>query len=244
MMTAVEKIRSYFEKAVFYIKNILIKAKKGFVGFSVIFTLVVIAVGIGAGTVWVKSFAKEPEKTEIVETKENENDSKLPGEIEKRIVTVEEIETSLAKIGQLSTYYGSYKVTKEVEHSRYFIDDWKIPLTKNVIHLECEGIVKVGYDIEKITPVVDNDSQKIYIYLPEPKVLDNYVIWDSVRCEETNNILNPIDFEQYQILIVEIEEQGLADAKEKGIYNDAEENLKKIVEGFLSGFEEYDIEFV
>ena len=36
----------------------------------------------------------------------------------------------------------------------------------------------------------------------------------------------------------------LADAEEKGIYKDAEKNLKIIIEGFLSGFEEYDIEFV
>ena len=69
---------------------------------------------------------------------------KLPGETEKRIVTIDEVETKLAEIGELSTYSGRYEVTKEADYSRYFLDDIKVPGTKNTVHLECEGIVKVG----------------------------------------------------------------------------------------------------
>lgn len=102
----------------------------------------------------------------------------------------------------------------------------------------------MGYDVEEITIEVDNDSQKIYISLPAPKVLDNYVIWDSVKCREENNILNPIDFEQYQGLISEIEDEGLALVEADGIYEDAKANMETIIRNFLSGFEDYEIVFL
>ena len=102
----------------------------------------------------------------------------------------------------------------------------------------------MGYDVEEITIEVDNDSQKIYISLPAPRVLDNYVIWDTVKCQEENNILNPIDFEQYQTLIAEIEDDGLALVEADGIYADAEENMMTIIRNFLSGFEDFEIIFL
>lgn len=98
--------------------------------------------------------------------------------------------------------------------------------------------------MEEITIEVDNDSKKIYISLPAPKVLDNYVIWDTVKCQEENNILNPIDFEQYQELISEIEDDGLALVEADGIYADAEENMITIIRNCLSGCENFEIIFL
>jgi len=168
----------------------------------------------------------------------------LPGEVEKRIVTKSEIEEKLVEIDQLATYSGEYTVSKAVDYKRYFLDDIPVPGTTNKINIECTGIVKVGYRVSEITPTVDNDSQKIYIALPEPDVLDNYIIWDSVKVSESNNILNPIDFEQYQKLIGEIEAEGLAKAEEDGIYTAAEEHIKVVIRNFLSGFQEYEIVFL
>ena len=156
----------------------------------------------------------------------------------------DEIETKLVEIGELSTYSGEYSVTREADYSRYFIDDIKIPGTTNTVHIECEGIVKVGYNIDDVNIKVDNDSFKIYIGLPEAAVNDNYVIWDTVKCVEANNFLNPIDFAQYQTLIDEIEADGLKQAEEKGIYKSAEDNVKKIIVNFLSGFDGFEIIFM
>lgn len=171
-------------------------------------------------------------------------DLALPGEVEKRRITVDEVETKLVEIGQFSTYSGEYSVTKSADFTRYFIDNIAIPGTTNTIQIECRGLVKVGYDVEDITPTVDNDSQKIYIALPAAKVLDNYVIWDTVKCTENNTILNPIDFAQYQTLISEIEAQGLEQAEAGGIYTRAEEHIKGIISSFLSGFPEFQVVFL
>jgi hypothetical protein len=159
-------------------------------------------------------------------------------------VTVEEIEVVLVDISQFSTYSGEYTATKSAEYTRYFLDDIAVPGTTNTISIECSGIVKVGYEVEDIKIEVDNDSLKIYISLPEAQVLDNYVIWDTVRCKEENNILNPIDFEQYQGLIAEIESDGLGLAEADGIYENAEANMQTVIRNFLSGFEDFEIIFL
>ena len=92
--------------------------------------------------------------------------------------------------------------------------------------------------------VVKVDDDKIYIKLPEAQLNDNYVIWDTVTCSESNNILNPIEFSQYQEIVDEIEEMGLADVESKGIYQNASENVKKIMNGFLSEFKDYEIVYM
>ena len=187
---------------------------------------------------------EEAEVVEPINPTEEKFNLELPAEVEKRIVTVEEVEVVLIDISQFSTYSGEYTTTKSAEYTRYFLDNIAVPGTTNTINLECKGVVKVGYDVEDITIEVDNDSQKIYISLPAPKVLDNYIIWDTVKCQEENNILNPIDFEQYQTLIAEIEEDGLALVEADGIYADAEENMMTIIRNFLSGFEDFEIIFL
>ena len=211
---------------------------------STIAVLLTLAIVFGAGY-FVGSFPDEDaEVVEPINPTEEEFDLKLPAEVEKRIVTVEEVEVVLVDVSQFSTYSGEYTTTKSAEYTRYFLDNIAVPGTTNTINLECKGIVKVGYDVDEITIKVDNDSQNIYISLPAPKVLDNYVIWDSVKCREENNILNPIDFEQYQGLISEIEDEGLALVEADGIYEDAKANMETIIRNFLSGFEDYEIVFL
>ena len=209
---------------------------------SAIAALLAIVLIFGSGYLLGKYYGN---RGEVVEENDSEGfDLKLPGEQEIRVVTVDEVEMRLVEIGQLSTYSGEYSVTKSANFTRHIIDNIAIPGTTNTIQIECQGLVKVGYDMESITPTVDNESQKIYIALPEAKVLDNYIIWDTVYCSENNTILNPIDFSQYQTLISEIEAQGLAQAENDGIYDKAEEHIKSIVQTFLSGFDEYTVVFL
>jgi len=211
---------------------------------STLAVLLTLSLVFGAGY-FVGSFPdEEAEIVEPINPAEEKFDLELPAEVEKRIVTVEEVEVMLVDISQFSTYSGEYTTTKLAEYTRYFLDNIAVPGTTNTINLECKGIVKVGYDVEEITIEVDNDSKKIYISLPAPKVLDNYVIWDTVKCQEENNILNPIDFEQYQALISEIEDDGLALVEADGIYADAEENIITIIRNCLSGFEDFEIIFL
>ena len=181
-----------------------------------------------------------------LEQKNNQSgiDLKLRGENEKSIVTIEEVEAKLKGIAELSSYSGEYTVTYGRDSARYWLDNIKIFGTTNSIEIKASGVVKVGYDMSKMVINVDNDSSKIYIKLPEIQLNDNYVIWDTVTCSESNNILNPIEFSQYEEIVDEIEQMGLEDVESKGIYDNASENIKNIIKAFLSGFKEYEIVYM
>lgn len=184
----------------------------------------------------------EAEGVAVEEADEESFDLKLPGEVEKRVVTVEEVEAKLMEMAELTTYSGEYTVTKGKNGARYLLDDIKVIGTTNSVKITASGVVKVGYDINEIEVRVDDD--KIYIKLPEAKLNDNYVIWDTVSCSESNSIFNPIEFSQYEELIDEIEKEGLEQTESEGIYQKAEENVKQIMDGFLAEFKDYEIEYM
>ena len=69
--------------------------------------------------------------------------------------------------------------------------------------------------------------------------------WDeSMVCEEENNFLNPIEFEQYQTLIAEIKEEGLKQAKDNGLFDTVKENAEKLITNFLGCFVDYQVSFL
>ena len=157
-------------------------------------------------------------KAEVVPTSSSGIDLKLPGEVEKSIITVDEVEAKILEIGELATCEGDYTVTRGKDFTRYFVD--KIPVR------------------------VDNESMKIYVALPQAKIMSNQLIWDSVICNEQNSMLNPIDFAQYQTLISEIESEGLEEVQKKGFFDTVESNAKKLIGNFLGCFADYTVEFI
>lgn len=213
----------------------LLKASK-----NAITVLIVLVVVFLAGFFTAKMTTSSGEA--VVNANEGAFDLKLPGEVQKRIVTIDEIESKLMEMAQLTTYSSEYFVEHQEKESRYMLDDIKIIGTENTITATAKGVAKVGIDVKDIVVKVDDD--KIYIRLPEVRLNDNYIIWDSVTCVENNNILNPIEFSQYQRIIEELEAKGLKDAEEKKIYDKAESNVKTIINAFLSEFQDYEIVYM
>ncbi len=213
---------------------------------SSLFTIILIlAVGFAGGCYfWMNKMETEAE-TEVVMDDNAKIDIKLPTEQEKRIITKEEIEAKLVEIGELATYSGEYTVEHTEEEYRDLLDRFRIPGTKNLIALKCEGVVKVGYDVKDIGVQVDNESMKIYLTFPkQAEILDNYIVWDTVECDEKDCWNNPIEFVQYKAMLTELEAKGLVQVEEKGIYKAAEDNFKSIIETFFYGFEDYELIFI
>ncbi len=208
---------------------------------TIISVAVVITLVFGAGFFFGRNYDKQEPKV-VVDDSDSDFDLRLPGEQEKRVVTVDEVKLKLQEIKELATYSGTYEVTKSVDETRYVLDDIKLPGTKNTITVTCTGVVKVGYDLNDVSIKVETD--KIYISLPEPQINDNYIVWDSIQFDEKNNILNPINSEQYTSLIKDIESEGLEKAINDGIYVDSEKNMKTIIDSFLGQFEGYSIEYM
>ena len=208
---------------------------------EIVAVLIVFGAVYGIGY-YVGTKCTRAENVEVVVAKNVGRNIELPGEVEKRVVTKKEVESKLSEIAELSTYTDEYKVTLSKDATRHFLNDIPVFGTTNSIEITCSGIVKVGYDMNEIKTEVSDD--KIYISLPEAKLNDNYIIWDTVECSEKNNILNPIEFAQYEEMISELETMGLTDAESTGIYRKAEEKLKKIINGFFSEFVDYEIVYM
>ncbi len=208
-------------------------------GYLCIFILIVAIAYFVGYSVGMNSDAED-----VVDNENSLFDFLLPFETEKRNITISEVEAKLSEINEIATYSGEYEVLKKVDYTRYFLDYVPIPGTTNEVQMECDGIVKVGYSIDEISTKIDESSKTIYITLPNPEVLDNYIKWNTIEVNEKNSIFNPIDFEQYEVLIDEIEEEGLEQVEEEGIYDSAEKNMKLIIENFLNDFPDYSVEFM
>lgn len=161
---------------------------------------------------------------------------------EKVEITNIHIEERLDAIGELSTYSFEYTNEKRIRDTREIFGT-PIPGTTKEIDIIYSGVIKVGYEISEIYCEVDNSNNKIYISIPEIKVLDNYIKLDDLQCKERNNILNPIGTNEITMYFQEIKAEELLIAEGQGIYEKAERQLKTIIEGLLAGFEDYEVVF-
>ena len=81
-----------------------------------------------------------------LEQKNNQSgiDLKLPGENEKSIVTIEEVEAKLKGIAELSSYSGEYTVTYGRDSARYWLDNIKILEQQILLKLKQVVLLKLG----------------------------------------------------------------------------------------------------
>ena len=210
--------------------------------FHIVVALILAAiVMMGVSQYWNHYHTKkmEPKEKTVVTSKKEIIPIK-----EKNTITRKEIKSKIFEIGELSTYSCEYSQTLGKSESKYFSDDIKIPFTTNHVEVSCDGVVKVGYNLSDITVNVDNYHDVIYIQIPEANVTNNYIIMDSVKTNDENNIFNPINYDQYDEIFAEIKKTGLEEAINKGVYEKAEDNLKKLLYEFLSEFDEYNIKYV
>ncbi len=212
---------------------------------SVILVFVVIGLAFWFGFSRGESFAEK--EAIAMATKKDTFDLVLPTETEKMIIRKSDIETRLSEVSELAVYSSTYTVNEYVaDFSRYIGEnkDFKIPGSTNSLSFTCEGSLKVGYELSKVKCEIDEEDSKIYIILPTATVLDNHIIWDSVVCNENNNILNPIDFEEYKVIISDIEAKGLEEAETKGIYDSAKRSMETLIRTALKDIVDYEIVFL
>lgn len=172
----------------------------------------------------------------------SDTDLKLPGEKTYVKVTEDELKGELLEIGELSAYSYQYHGTQEREYTQSFLDNIPVIGTKATVKVDADGIVKAGYNLDDV--VINVEGNKIFVSLPEAKINDNYIIWDTIECKEGNNILNPIKFEMIDEVISDIEKQGLDKANEENVCGLAEKHLKDIIVNQFSKFDGYEVVFM
>lgn len=178
----------------------------------------------------------------VVETGRQKADWKSPRETQWICVTREGVAAQIYKIDQLAIYCWEYQAEKSPGAPGMFWRVCSFP-AHTIVTIRCTGMVKVGYDMEQIVPTVDNSSKPICISLPEAQVRKNYILWERVECEESNNIFNPLDFARYQEMIADLEAKGLQQVEKEGNYDAAKVQIKRPLQGFLSGSNSHEAVF-
>ena len=166
---------------------------------------------------------------------------------EKTQVSSETVEMELKNIGELATHAGYYTNVQVIKSSRQ-IFGVDIPLTQSQFIFSYDGVVKAGVDFADIEIGVDEGRGQIVVTLPEIKVLSNEIDLDSLEIyDESNNIFHPLNIDDINVSLIEMQEESEAKAIENGLLESARENAEALLRGMLAGFydaQRYAIEFV
>lgn len=157
--------------------------------------------------------------------------------------TVQIMKELLAK-SDLTTY--SYEYTnKTIESSTRVLPifGWDIWGTTNSVTIEYSGIINVGYNMNNIKYNLSPTEKCIYVELPEPEVLDNYIKFDDLSCTCNDNPLNPIQTDAVMEYFEVLEQEELEKAEAEDIYGKADEQLKSIITGYFGVFPDYEVKF-
>lgn len=155
-----------------------------------------------------------------------------------------QIMKELLAVSDLTTYTYEYINETTESSTRVFpIFGWDILGTTNSVTIEYAGIINVGYNMKNIKYELSPTEKSIYVTLPEPEVLDNYIKFDDLSCTCDNNILNPIQTDAVMEYFEVIEAEELKKAEADGIYEKADEQLKSIITGYFGVFPDYEVKF-
>lgn len=158
-------------------------------------------------------------------------------------VTETAVWETLSPIGELSTYLADYGNTYSIDTTRTGIFGETVPFSQNSLNFLYHGVAKVGIDVDQIEIDVDQERQVITVSLPEPRVLDNYIMLDELNCTAKNNILNPLDVTEMPGILSACAAQGLSNAESHGLYSKARTNAENVIRDLLSVFPDYRVVF-
>ena len=140
------------------------------------------------------------------------------------------IVAELDAVAEIMTYSQVYAGTATVVDSLQVpytdIDIWG---TQHRIDIMYSGTIKVGYNLDDIQTVVNNQKKEIYITLPTERIVENNLPQENVTCSQDNNIFNSIRADEVTVRLAEVKEEQLQNAINSGIYDKADAHLKEII---------------
>lgn len=148
----------------------------------------------------------------------------------------------LKAIGELATQAGYYTNVEIIEDSKKL---WKItlPFTSSKYIFSYDGIIKAGIDFEEIEWSVNDVTKKITVKLPEMKILSNEIDTNSLYVyDESRSIFSPLTVNDINDSLIALKVESEEKAIGNGILEEAEENAKVLIQGFLAGsYPDYEI---
>ena len=127
---------------------------------------------------------------------------KLYPDTKQTSITSEFVEQQISEIAELATLHHHYRKNANYQDAKKLLEympDWRINKSIKEFSLVYQGDVKLGYDLKDIKILVKPNSQNIFIYLPEPKILSHSIDFESIPILwEKQGWFNNIRFEDFK----------------------------------------------
>ncbi len=230
-----------------YVNGVRVKPKKGF--FTRLFhgvTAICAIVGVLAIVVMCTGWKPLSGSSKVKNAGSREAIIEEEERFHGIILTTDNVVTELRAISELMTYSEKYAGTASVVDSVEIpYTDFEIWGTQHKIEIVYSGTIKVGYDLNDIKTVVNNQKKEIYITLPKLPIVDNNLPQESVTVVQDNNVFNPIRADEVTVRLAEVKERHLQEAINSGLYQKAQTHLKEIIiEQLAQVHSEYKVIFV
>ena len=158
---------------------------------------------------------------------------KLYSDTKRTSITSEFVEQQISEISELATLHHHYRKNANFQDAKRlleYIPDWRINKSIKEFSLVYQGDVKLGYDLKDIKILVEPNTQSIFIYLPEPKILSHSIDFESIQILwEKQGWFNNIRFEDFKQFFIseqkKYEQENSAELKRR-----AREHAMKLIQ--------------
>ncbi len=158
---------------------------------------------------------------------------KLYTDTKRTSITSEFVEQQISEISELATLHHHYRKNANYQDAKKlleYIPDWRINKSIKEFSLVYQGDVKLGYDLKDIKILVEPNTQSIFIYLPEPKILSHSIDFESIQILwEKQGWFNNIRFEDFKQFFIseqkKYEQENSAELKRR-----AREHAMKLIQ--------------
>ena len=158
---------------------------------------------------------------------------KLYSDTKRTSITSEFVEQQISEISELATLHHHYRKNANYQDAKKLLEympDWRINKSIKEFSLVYEGDVKLGYNLKDIKILVEPNSQSIFIYLPEPRILSHSIDFESIQILwERQGWFNNIRFEDFKQFFIseqkKYEQENSAELKRR-----AREHAMKLIQ--------------
>lgn len=149
-------------------------------------------------------------------------------------------------IGELATQSSYFTGVHAMEKDKD-LWGWKVPFTHSEWVISYDGVIKVGFDFEKVEVEVNDITKTVKVRFPEAILIAHVIDPDSLEVyDQDRNIFTPFAIEDFGNAMMELKDESIVQAYENGIFDEARENGEVVMKTFLSSLynpNEYTFEF-
>lgn len=158
---------------------------------------------------------------------------KLYSDTKQTSITSEFVEQQISEISELATLHHHYRKNANFQDAKKlleYIPDWRINKSIKEFSLVYQGDVKLGYDLKDIRILVEPNTQSIFIYLPEPKILSHSIDFESIQILwERQGWFNNIRFEDFKQFFIS-EQKKYEQENSEELKRRAREHAMKLIQ--------------